>query len=94
MGRPSTVSFDVSVGGFETSMAFSLESAARWFGDLAFRNAEARARDEDPSFLPCRSVRVQCPTCRAPIFFLTAVERGDGVVRACRRCRSEFSVED
>jgi len=93
MGRPSSVSFDVSVGEFETSLAFSLESAARWFQDLSFRNAEARARDEDPSLRLCRSVRVQCPACRAPIFFLTAVERGGGLVRACRRCRSEFSVE-
>lgn len=87
------ISVDTRIAGQTVSATLSLETAARWFRDLSERNAESRARDEDPSLRPCRSVRVCCPTCSAPIFFLTSVVRGFELRRACRACRSEFAVD-
>ena len=92
MGSPS-FNFGLNIGGHEVSAILSLEPVARWFQSLSDRNAEARAQDEDPSLRPCRSIRVKCPACAAPIFFLTAFVREGELLRACRCCRTEFQVE-
>lgn len=91
MGVPS-ISVGIDVGGHEVSASLSLGRVIDWFGGLGERNAESRARDEDPSLRHYRSVRISCPSCRASVYSLTRVVRGIEMLRACRSCRSEFPV--
>lgn len=91
--RPSGISIGVELGGTEAEVSFSFDGIVSWFQSLVSSNEESRARDEDPELRPFRSIRVICPCCSASVFHLTAVQRSEGLFRACRRCRSEFPVD-
>lgn len=89
---PKQLDIDLEFDSFSVSGSFPLEGLSRAFEGLVRRNAESRARDEDPSLRPYFLVRIQCPFCAAPVFQLTAVERDGERLRACRCCRAEFPV--
>jgi len=89
---PRRLDIDLSFDAFSVSTTVPTMALARAFDRLVFRNAEARARDEDPTLRPYLLIRIQCPFCAAPVFQLTSVEREGELLRACRCCRSEFPV--
>jgi hypothetical protein len=92
MRWPETLDIDLDFGGFGISANIPLSPFEEAFSSLQWSNREARARDEHPELRPCIRVRIECPDCGAPIFQLTAVVREGELMRACRCCRSEFSL--
>lgn len=90
---PQRLDVDLAFEAFSVSASIPLAPAERAYRRLAERNAVSRARDEDPSLRPCLKIRVVCPDCSAPIYYLTAYARDGEWLRGCRRCRHEFPVE-
>lgn len=85
--------FVAHVGGYDLAVNIPVAWLQEMFSGLVARNAESRARDEDPSLLPYRYVRMRCPECGASALSLTAVVRDGELLRACRCCRIEFPVD-
>ena len=88
----SELGVSLKLGGLMFDMSVPVSNFAEAFDSLRSHNDELRARAEDPELRPYRKIRIVCPNCNAPVFFLTAIDRPDGKVRACRKCRSEFPV--
>ena len=82
----------VEINGVELAVALPLAWLREEFDLFSSKVAELRARDEDPSLLPCRVVRLLCPCCGASPVHLTVVDRDSELMRACRRCRTNFPV--
>jgi len=89
---PKQLDIDVALDGFRLAATVPLTPIEAWWNQLVERNALSRARDEDPSLRPAIRVRVACVECCAPIYFLTLVEQGGEMFRACRKCGAEFSL--
>lgn len=87
---PPVLNLALGVGGISFGGSFSLEPLIHAFEYLVETNEESRERDAVPEKRNYVRVRMQCPSCGAPIFHLTSFVRGGKTHRACRKCSHTF----